>query len=171
MLMLVRHLMAITALPLTVTLLVPLWIGQRYHTTFRIGASAPAIGGQFIGLILMVIGLVLFGASLWYFAVRGRGTLAPWDPPKALVVEGPYRYVRNPMISGVIFILFGEGLLLLSWPHARWALFFLSVNVLSVPVLEKPALVQRFGNAYHLYQQHVRRFLPRIKPRIQPSSI
>ena len=60
------------------------------------------------------VGLLLFAASLRQFAVRGKGTLAPWDPPKHLVVEGPYRYVRNPMISGVLFVLLGEALVLRS---------------------------------------------------------
>ncbi|MFI5182692.1 MAG: methyltransferase family protein, partial [Thermoanaerobaculia bacterium] len=61
-----------------------------------------------------MIGLVLFVSSLHHFATRGRGTLAPWDPPRNLVVTGPYRFVRNPMISGIIFILFSEASLLQS---------------------------------------------------------
>lgn len=164
MLMLVRHLVAIAVLPFTVTVLIPLWIGRRYHVALVMGPSAVQVANQLVGVVVLAIGLLLFGASLRYFAVRGRGTLAPWDPPKTLVIDGPYRYVRNPMISGVIFILFGEALVLVSWPHAQWALFFLCLNVLYIPVLEEPFLERRFGDAYRQYRRHVRRFIPRARP-------
>jgi protein-S-isoprenylcysteine O-methyltransferase Ste14 len=84
---------------------------------------------------LLGVGLVLFAASLRRFAAEGEGTLAPWDPPRKLVISGPYRYVRNPMISGLIFVLFGEALLLLSSPHAEWAAAFLVVNLIHIPLL------------------------------------
>lgn len=128
------------------------------------GSSVLEIASQLAGVMVLGVGFLLFGASLWSFAVRGRGTLAPWDPPKNLVVEGPYRYVRNPMISGVIFILFGEALVLLSWPHTRWALLFLVVNIIYIPLLEEPMLEARFGDSYRLYRRHVWRFLPRVRP-------
>ena len=70
-----------------------------------------------LGCVLLVIGGTLFVASLRRFAGEGEGTLAPWDPPRRFVVEGPYRYVRNPMISGVIFLLAGEAAILRSVPH------------------------------------------------------
>ena len=72
---------------------------------------------QAFGIGLLAVGVVLFVASLGRFVREGRGTLAPWDPPRRLVVRGPYRYVRNPMISGVVLALFGEAALLLSRPH------------------------------------------------------
>ena len=162
--MLIRHLLAIAALPFTVAVLIPWWIARRYHITLAMDQSSLQIAGQCVGSIIVAAGLLLFGTTLWYFAVRGRGTLAPWDPPRALVVDGPYRYVRNPMISGVLFILFGEALLLLSWPHAQWALFFLFVNVVYIPLLEEPILAQRFGDDYRLYRQNVWRFIPRPRP-------
>ena len=88
---------------------------------------------QAAGLLAFALGLTLFAASLHHFIVHGRGTLAPWDPPPTLVVIGPYRYVRNPMISGVVFILAGEALLLLSWPHLQWMLIFLAINLIYIP--------------------------------------
>jgi protein-S-isoprenylcysteine O-methyltransferase Ste14 len=93
---------------------------------------------------------------------------APWDPPRRLVVRGPYRFVRNPMIAGLIFVLFSEALLLLSPFHAEWAVTFLVVNLIYIPLLEDPMMVARFGDDYHEYCRHVGRILPRLRA-WQPS--
>ena len=112
------------------------------------------------GLVALAIGLSLFVASLHHFVVHGRGTLAPWDPPAALVVIGPYRYVRNPMISGVLFVLFAEALLLRSWPHLEWMLTFLVINLIYIPLVEEPMLENRFGEPYREYKRRVPRLIP-----------
>ena len=163
MVILLRHLLAFT-LPLTVTVLVPLGIARHYDVALRIAASPPGIGLQIGGLVVLGTGILLFTASLGRFAVNGRGTLAPWDPPRHLVVRGPYRFVRNPMISGVIIILVGEALVLLSFPHGIWAGLFLTLNLIFIPLAEEPQLEQRFGEPYREYRRHVRRFLPRLRP-------
>jgi protein-S-isoprenylcysteine O-methyltransferase Ste14 len=162
--MLIRHLFAIAVLPVTVTVFIPLWVARQNQVTLAVGTTIQSIAIQLIGLVVFAIGLGLFAASLRQFVVRGRGTLAPWDPPRNLVVEGPYRYVRNPMISGVLFIVFGEGLILLSGPHAQWALVFLLINAIYIPLVEEPGLEQRFGESYRAYCRHVGRFLPRLRP-------
>jgi protein-S-isoprenylcysteine O-methyltransferase Ste14 len=167
--MLARHLMAIAVLPLTVTVLVPLSIARRYRLFVAVGEDPLQVLVQLIGIAVIVVGLVLFGASLRHFVVQGRGTLAPWDPPKNLVVDGPYRYVRNPMISGVLFIVSGEALTLLSWPHGQWALLFFVINLVYIPLIEEPQLQGRFGGAYHEYCRNVRRFLPRLRPWVPPG--
>jgi protein-S-isoprenylcysteine O-methyltransferase Ste14 len=100
-----RHLPAIAVLPFTVTVLVPLWIARAYGMTLALGTSAAGLATQAAGLLAIALGLALFAASLRRFAGDGRGTLAPWDPPRRLVVRGPYRFVRNPMISGVPRVL------------------------------------------------------------------
>ncbi|HEY2932048.1 MAG TPA: isoprenylcysteine carboxylmethyltransferase family protein [Acidobacteriota bacterium] len=164
MLTLVRHLFAVAVLPFTVAVLIPLWIARQYHVAVVVGANALELVTQLVGIAFVAIGLLLFGESLRHFVVKGHGTLAPWDPPKHLVVDGPYRYVRNPMISGVLFVLFGEALVLLSWPHARWALLFLCINLIYIPLLEEPLLQARFGDSYRNYRHHVRRFIPRLRP-------
>ena len=166
--MLVRHLLAIAVLPFTVAVLIPLWIARRYNVAIAVGTDALHVVTQLIGIASMAVGFLLFGESLRYFIVKGRGTLAPWDPPKRLVVDGPYRFVRNPMISGVLFVLFGEALLLLSWPHAWWALLFLAINFVYIPLLEEPLLEARFGDSYRDYRRHVRGFIPRLRPWTQP---
>lgn len=119
---------------------------------------------QGVGLVVLAIGLILFFASLRRFASEGQGTLAPWDPPRRLVVRGPYRFVRNPMISGVVFILAAEAMLLASRPHAIWAIVFLSINLVYIPLLEEPFLRVRFGEEYHEYCRHVPRIFPRNHP-------
>jgi protein-S-isoprenylcysteine O-methyltransferase Ste14 len=159
-----RHLLSVTILPFTMTVLIPWWIARNAGTTPQLGADALSIGIQCAGLVSLTVGFVLFAASLRQFAVRGRGTLAPWDPPKYLVVDGPYRYVRNPMISGVVFILFGEAMLLLSPPHLAWASLFLLLNLVFIPLIEEPQLESRFGESYREYCRHVSRIVPRLRP-------
>jgi protein-S-isoprenylcysteine O-methyltransferase Ste14 len=68
------------------------------------------------------------------------------------------------MISGVIFILFGQAFVLLSLPHGVWAAAFLSLNLLYIPLMEEPQLERRFGESYREYRRHVRRVLPRLRP-------
>lgn len=164
MVQLLRHLVAIAILPGTVMVLVPVWMAHRYGVALALAELPGQVALQFAGLALLAAGLSLFLASLRLFATEGRGTLAPWDPPRRLVVRGPYRFVRNPMISGVIFILFGEALVLLSLPHGFWATAFLSLNLVYIPLMEEPQLERRFGEAYREYRRHVRRFLPRLRP-------
>jgi len=164
MVRLLRHLLAIAILPGTVLILVPLWIARRYAVTLAVVESPARIALQLVGLACFAVGTLLFFASLRRFASEGEGTLAPWDPPRALVIRGPYRFVRNPMISGVIFILVSEALVLLSLPHAAWAAAFLALNLVYIPLMEEPQLVRRFGEPYREYRRHVRRFLPRPRP-------
>ena len=117
-----------------------------------------------VGAILLLAGLALFISTLFLFATEGRGTLAPWDPPRRLVVRGPYRFVRNPMISGVILILIGECLGFRSWPLAEWAAGFAVINMIYIPLLEEPQLKWRFGEEYQQYKRNVPRLFPRLRP-------
>jgi protein-S-isoprenylcysteine O-methyltransferase Ste14 len=164
MTVLIRHLLAIAALPFVVAVLVPIWLARRNNVALALGVTAPHVLAQIGGLCLVLIGLALFVASLRRFANDGKGTLAPWDPPRQLVISGPYRYVRNPMISGVMFVLFGEALVLISRPHLSWALTFLVVNAIYIPLLEEPQLTRRFGAPYAEYCDHVPRLVPRLRP-------
>jgi len=164
MITVLRHLLAIAVLPLTVTVAVPVWIARRNGVVPALGRSFGEIALQGAGVALLGAGLLLFAASLWHFATEGRGTLAPWDPPRVFVVRGPYRFVRNPMISGVILCLCGEALVLRSPSHASWAATFVLINLIYIPLIEEPQLESRFGDSYREYCRHVRRFIPRIRP-------
>jgi protein-S-isoprenylcysteine O-methyltransferase Ste14 len=159
-----RHLFAIAVLPFTAAILIPVLIARRNATALGAGPTPGAVLIQLGGLVLLAVGLLLFVESLRRFARDGRGTLAPWDPPRALVVRGPYRFVRNPMISGVVFVLFGEALALRSMPHAGWAAAFLVANLVYIPLLEEPVLEDRFGAPYREYCRNVPRIFPRLRP-------
>jgi protein-S-isoprenylcysteine O-methyltransferase Ste14 len=162
--MFLRHLLAMAILPFTVAGLIPAWIAQRYGAVLTVGRSVGFVSLQVVGLALLSGGLILFVASMWPFATEGEGTLAPWDPPRAFVVRGPYRFVRNPMISGVVLFLFGEGCALLSLPLGVWAVCFVVLNLIYIPLVEEPQLERRFGDSYREYCRHVRRFIPRLRP-------
>lgn len=162
--MLIRHLLAVAVLPFTVAVLVPIWLARRNDVPLALGTTVPQVLAQVAGLCFLSIGLALFVTSLRRFVSDGHGTLAPWDPPRQLVVSGPYRYVRNPMISGVLFLLFGEAMILGSGPHLSWALTFLAVNAVYIPLLEEPQLSRRFGAPYAEYCKHVPRLIPRFRP-------
>lgn len=114
-----------------------------------------------IGLLLIIAGAALLAACIWEFASRGRGTLSPVDPPKELVVQGLYRYVRNPMYLSVSTMLLGEALLARSLALlGYWAVFFAAAN-LFVMWYEEPILRRQFGDSYERYAKHVGRWLPR----------
>lgn len=125
---------------------------------------------RLLGGASLAAGLGLFGWTVALFARRGRGTLAPWDPPEHLVVEGPYRHVRNPMISGVILALFGQAALFASPRTLGWAALFALSNAAYQPLREEPDLEARFGDAYRRYRRHVPRWLPRLSPWAGPQE-
>ncbi len=101
-----------------------------------------------LGILLIAAGTALLGACIWEFARRGRGTLAPVDPPRELVVHGLYRYVRNPMYLSVSTIVLGEVLLTRSRALLVYGVvFFIAVN-LFVMLYEEPALRAQFGASY-----------------------
>jgi protein-S-isoprenylcysteine O-methyltransferase Ste14 len=170
-----RHVLSVLILPATVVVLILVWIAREWHMQTAWPRSSADWVAVLAGVLALAIGLTLFVASLLHLAREGRGTLAPWDPPRRLVVRGPYRYVRNPMISGVIFLLTGAALCLRSLPHALWASVFVALNLIVIPLLEEPELEQRFGEDYRAYCRVVPRFVPRFTavsglPRADQSS-
>jgi protein-S-isoprenylcysteine O-methyltransferase Ste14 len=169
MLYLLRHLLSILILPFTVTVIVPLWL-LRDDISQDLAPQGPWVRLLVMtaGAAALLIGLTLFVSTVTHFVRTGRGTLAPWDPPRVLVVQGVYRYVRNPMISGVLFILLAEALLTGSRRIFVWLLVFLAVNLVYIPLLEEPGLARRFGERYRVYQKNVPRWLPRVKPWTPP---
>jgi protein-S-isoprenylcysteine O-methyltransferase Ste14 len=159
--MVLRQLFAIAVLPFTVTVVVPGWLARRYGVDLRFDSSLAGVLSVIAGCLVLAAGIGLFAASLRRFATDGKGTLAPWDPPRRLVVTGVYRHVRNPMITGVVLVLAGEALLLRSPAHAAWVLTFLAFNAVFIPLLEEPQLAARFGEEYREYCRNVPRLVPR----------
>jgi protein-S-isoprenylcysteine O-methyltransferase Ste14 len=109
-------------------------------------------------------GLALMAWTIRLFAVRGKGTLAPWDAPQRLVVEGPYRHVRNPMILGVLLVLAGEATALRAPLLWAWLGLFAAVNLVYVARVEEKRLASRFGAAYDAYRARVPAWIPRLAP-------
>lgn len=164
MLSLLRHLLAILLLPFVVVVLVT--------RSLLADAGPHSWGGGAVldrlsrgaGVIVFSLGFALFAWCVWLFARVGRGTLAPWDPTRRLVAVGPYRHVRNPMISGVLLMLAGEALFWRSGALALWAGAFLLINHAYFLLSEEPGLERRFGESYRGYRAHVPRWIPRLRP-------
>ena len=157
-----RHLLAILLLPVVVTVLVPRWIlGADLPLPSGIRTSfAIALFLRAAGVLLLLGGVALFAWCVALFARVGMGTLAPWDPTRRLVVTGPYRHTRNPMITAVAAVLAGETLVARSPRLAAWLAIFVLVNQLYFVIVEEPGLVRRFGDEYRRYRRSVPRWIP-----------
>lgn len=118
-----------------------------------------AWAGRLGGVGLFTAGLALFAWTVRLFIQVGRGTLAPWDPTRALVAAGPYRWSRNPMISGVVLMLAGQALYAGSWKLGLYAAAVFAVNHIYFILSEEPALERRFGQPYRDYKARVPRWL------------
>jgi protein-S-isoprenylcysteine O-methyltransferase Ste14 len=114
-----------------------------------------------IGIALMVIGAALTAACVVTFVVRGQGTPAPFDPPRAFVASGPYRWVRNPMYIGAFLLLAGYALCAVSFAALLVAFAMLGAAMLFVLVYEEPSLERRFGESYRAYRRATPRWIPR----------
>lgn len=162
-----KNVRAILLLPFTATVVIPciiLWLTGP--DTLGLWESYPAtrVGLSVLGGALVCLGLVLLVATIRLFMTVGKGTLAPWNPPNRLVVRGVYLHVRNPMISGLLFIVLGEALVAASLPLLGLFALALIVNVVYIPLSEEPGLVKRFGDDYLAYMRNVPRWVPRLTP-------
>ncbi len=119
---------------------------------------------RYLGLLPLAAGIAGLGRCLRDFALVGRGTPAPFDPPQALVATRLYRWVRNPMYLSALLLLVGEAILLEAPVLLRYAAAFFLVTHLFVVLYEEPALRRKFGESYDRYRATVPRWLPR-RPR------
>jgi protein-S-isoprenylcysteine O-methyltransferase Ste14 len=134
------------------------------------GFAAPQITGAgytsalvwALAVLLLLGGVALVARCIELFVRRGNGTLAPWDPAQRLIAEGPYRYVRNPLKTGLFAILIGECLLLRSAGLVIWAGAFIVANVIYIRLSEEPGLRARFRRSYDDYCTAVPRWWPRL---------
>lgn len=163
--MLARHLLSVMLLPVMVVVVIPHWLLRAWEISDTSwAAGAPAVVGGVMGALIFLAGLAFFAWCLSLFARVGKGTLAPWDPTRHLIAVGPYRYVRNPMISAVIAMLIGESVLHGSRVLAIWAAIFFALNAVVFLVFEEPDLERRFGDEYMRYKAAVPRWIPRTSP-------
>lgn len=149
---------AIIILPVNVLIVIPVVLLYLTGYSFK----QPNILQVVFCLICFIIGAFFAGWSMMTFKSKGNGTPAPWAPPQNFVVSGPYRYVRNPMISGVIFILLSEFYITKSLAIFLWFLFFVFANLFYIRFVEEPALKKRFGEPYEAYLQKVPCWIPKI---------
>ncbi len=113
---------------------------------------------------LIVLGASVLLRCVWDFFAAGKGTLAPFDPPRKLVVRGLYRFTRNPMYNGVIAVLFGQAWLFRSVSLSEYgALVFILFHVFVI-VYEEPTLEAQFGESFRAYKRAVPRWGFAIRP-------
>ena len=126
------------------------------------GILAPTVFGlwQVVGMVLGAAGAVLAVSCILTFALVGRGTPAPFDPPRRLVVRGPYRFVRNPMYIGAALAMTGAALYYQSVALLGYVAVFLLVSYLFVVAYEEPTLRRTFGKDYEAYCAKVGRWWP-----------
>jgi protein-S-isoprenylcysteine O-methyltransferase Ste14 len=121
-----------------------------------------------VSMPLMAVGVVVTAWSGFHF-LRVKGTPVPFNPPPEVVATGPYRYARNPMLTGVFLFLFGLGVFVNSVSLVFFFTpLFVLVNVWELKQIEEPELVKRFGDTYIEYRQRTPMFIPGFgKPKIE----
>jgi protein-S-isoprenylcysteine O-methyltransferase Ste14 len=146
-----RALLAFLLLPGMVALVIP-------------GLLLRPEGGRLhlVGLVPLAVGAVVVARCVRDFYVAGRGTLAPWAPPKHLVMVGLYRFSRNPMYAGVLLMLAGWALAYRSRGLTIYALTMALVFHLRVIFWEEPWLAETHGEQWTRYRGGVPRWLFRI---------
>lgn len=157
-----RALFFAVLMPGTAVVLIP-WLLLRGQLLPDVLVLRP---GRLLGLLLMLVGGAALLLCIRDFAVSGRGTLAPIDPPTKLVRVGFYRYVRNPMYLAVLLVLAGEALFFEAGTLGIYAAIAAAVYHLFVVLYEEPHLRDIFGAEYEDYRAAVPRWIPKVPPGI-----
>lgn len=161
--MLWRMAKAVLILPGTALIYIPLlihWFAGRWPFAPMDGTGLSWV----LAAILAIPALILAAKTMMLFTQEGNGTPAPWDPPEKFVVSGPYRYVRNPMLTSVILIILAEAVALSSPALFGWAVIFFLLNTVYFALSEEPELEKRFGEDYRHYKENVPRWIPMLQP-------
>jgi protein-S-isoprenylcysteine O-methyltransferase Ste14 len=155
MLLFLKNALFSAVVPGTVAVLIPYRIGLRNSN-----ATLPWSTRQYGALLAFALAAAIYFRCVWDFGVTGRGTPAPIDAPKVLVVRGLYQYVRNPIYLAILLVVLG------------WTVYFGSLRVLLygiglalafhlfVVFVEEPTLRRKFGESYERYCRNVRRWVP-----------
>jgi protein-S-isoprenylcysteine O-methyltransferase Ste14 len=153
-----RTLLFTLLLPGSLVGFVPWLILRRQHPPFHPSFE----GSSVLGMLLMGAGAFGYAWCAFEFGARGRGTPAPFDPPKELVHTGLYRHVRNPMFAAIVALLFGEAI---TWRSTSLSIYAACMAVgfhLRVVLFEEPRLRRKFGETFDRYRREVPRWLPRL---------
>jgi protein-S-isoprenylcysteine O-methyltransferase Ste14 len=153
-----RHARAVAMLPFTNTIVIPGVLLTLWPPLLRVDAASVAL--LLFGLPLVLCGTALVAHTIRLFVRLGRGTLAPWDPTRELVIAGAYRHSRNPMKGGLFLVLAGEAAVTRSAAIAVWFMCFALLNVVYIRLHEEPGLLARFGDRYRDYCACVPRWWP-----------
>lgn len=142
----------------TVMVLIPI---KLLFSSYRLNVEIDFL--RYFGLIPVMLGVTICFWCWREFIFKGKGTPAPFNPPKELVTSGLYKFTRNPMYAGVIFVLFGEALffesvLLLIYVGVMFLIFHMWIII-----AEEPYLRSTFGESYKRYCEFVPRWLIRLK--------
>ena len=143
-------------------LLLVVWGGLATDRALGLPRLLPGVPGIAVGVPLLAAGVALW---VWCIAVfwSARGTPVPFNPPRELVVSGPYAWMRNPMLTGVFASLFGLGFLLHSLSVVFvWTPVFVALNALELKLVEEPELERRFGESFREYGRRVPMFVPKV---------
>jgi protein-S-isoprenylcysteine O-methyltransferase Ste14 len=160
-----RHLVSVLAFPVTMTIVVPALILIPGGVRLPHLSAASTAGLVAVGCLLIAAGVTLMIWTNVLFDRVGEGTLGLGDvmgEPVHLVVRGPYRHVRNPMITGVLCILLGEAALTASASLLAWFAIFFAFQATAIKFWEEPHLAKRYGGEYVDYRRNVPRWIPRI---------
>ena len=119
----------------------------------------------FVAMFFLALGLFM---TIWsvrtFYTKGGEGTPGPWRPVSYLIISGPYCYVRNPMILGVVNLLLFESVLFSSISLLLWAIVFFVGNIIYFKTFEERELINRFGMDYENYKNEVPMLFPKFTP-------
>lgn len=136
-----------------------------YALPLGIGALDPwARGWSPWGLSLTAVGTAVLASTVRAFFTQGRGTLAPWNPPRRLVTAGLFARCRNPMYVGVLLTIAGHAWTLGSALVAGYAALFAAVFHVRVVTFEERWAERTFPEDWPAYRANVPRWLPRLRP-------
>jgi protein-S-isoprenylcysteine O-methyltransferase Ste14 len=155
--------MALALKNLLFTVFVPGTVAGFLPWLFTRGEPPASAAAMALALLLFAAGGAIYFWCLWDFASFGRGTPAPIDAPKKLVVRGLYRYTRNPMYVGVLTVILGWAVLFGAPGLLLYAAVVATCFQLFVVYYEEPQLTRVFGESYREYRARVGRWLPRIR--------
>ncbi len=160
-----EYLKVILILPGNVLIAIPLIIFLFSKNSYSYDLANPNDFLFYIAIFLLALGLFL---AIWsvrtFYTAGGDGTPGPWRPVSNLIISGPYRYVRNPMILGVVDLLLFESALFASIPLLLWAIVFFVGNTIYFKTFEEKELIKRFGVNYEDYKNKVPMLFPKFTP-------
>ena len=160
-----EYLKVVLILPGNVLITIPLLIFLFTRNSYSYDLASFNSFHFYFAMLFSLLGLWL---AIWsvrtFYTKGGDGTPGPWRPVSNLVISGPYRYVRNPMLLGVFFLLLFESIIFTSIPLFIWFLFFFTANIVYFKNFEEKDLVKRFGAEYEDYSNRVPMLFPKFTP-------